>query len=968
MISKTLAAVCAAMLVAAAAAADQAAAFFDDGAVHEVRLYFADANWYNVLYQSHASDPDDPYFTGTFKYEGTVLAPVGIRFKGNSSFRRNGVKKSFKVDFNEFDDTLAFMGLKKLNLNNADLQPDFLREKLYLDFAGKYIAAMRAVHVRVYVNDVLWGLYIAVEQPDKTMMRSRFGDGEDGNLYEAGEANADLTYLGTAATPYSSLYELKTNEEANDYSRLIEFLDVLNNTATASLPARLEPICDVENVLHSLALEILFTNLDSYIGSASEFYLYDQSGNRKFVHINWDLNESFGTTGDGSPSVSNPMRLDAFWLPSSASGGGPGGGGGSSSTARPLASKLWAVGSYKRVYLRMLARMLRDGFDTTTMHARIQQLSALIRADVQADPHKAYTSAQFETALTSQVSGGQIPIYGLEQFVSGRYSYLRPILDTYAQPSDIRLNEVLAVSNGATLDGAGDADPWVELRNLGPGTETLSSFYLTDDQSNPTKWALPARTLADGAFLVLWLDGETGEGDTHASFRPAASGGSLHLYAGVGGVTTLIDSVTYPALAAGRSLARLGEYSGATWAVTTKATGGAANEVIAGAVIAAGSESLRVNEVMANNDHTIEDPDEAGAYEDWIEIYNPGAAAVDMSGMYLTDDLTKPTKWQVPSGVTIAAEGYLLFWADNETGQGSRHTNFKLAAEGEAVGLVQPDGVTVVDSVTFGAQALDAAYGRHPDGSGAWTVTSPPTPGAANRVASLATTSYWVPVASHAAGASSSQWRTDLGVLNPGDAVANVELRFHAAGGVVSSATSVGAGVQSILADVVGQLGGTGTAALEVLSDQAVVVTSRTYNLVSDTAACSAGGTLGQDYASFAAGEGLAAGQSAWLGQLTENAQYRTNITLTNTGSAAARAIITLYDGSGAQVGSYAVDLAAGEWKQENRPFAAKAGQSSLVRGYAKVTVTAGSGVLAHASVVDNVTNDPTTVPALRQE
>ncbi len=160
---RTVATICVALLTAAAGIGDQAAAFFDDSTVHEVRLYFTDANWYNTLYQAHAGNPDDPYLSGTFKYRDTMLAPVGIRFKGNSSFQRNGVKKSFRIDFNEFDDTLTFMGLKKLNLNSADLQPDLLREKLNLDFASKYIAAMRAVHVRVYVNDVLWALYIAIE-------------------------------------------------------------------------------------------------------------------------------------------------------------------------------------------------------------------------------------------------------------------------------------------------------------------------------------------------------------------------------------------------------------------------------------------------------------------------------------------------------------------------------------------------------------------------------------------------------------------------------------------------------------------------------------------------------------------------------------------------------------------------------------------------------------------------------------
>lgn len=951
---------CLALVPAGVASADEAAAFFDDSGVREIRLTFADANWYTTLYQAHQNDPDDPYFPARFECGGIVIETIGARFKGNSSFRVNGVKKSFKLDFNEYADDVTFVGLKKLNLNNGALEPDMMREKLYLDFAGRFIPAMRAVHTRLYVNGELWGLYIAVEQPDKTMMQNRFGDDEDGNLYEAGESNATLAYLGSDPAAYTSLYELKTNETANDTSDLIEFLDVLNNTATADLPARLEPICDVENMLWGLALDNLFANVDSYIGSASEYYLYDRSDTGQFVRIHWDLNESFGTTGDGSPTVSNPMALGPFWLPSG-SGGGPGGMGG----PRPLASKLWAVDSYNRLYLRMLARMLREGFDTSTMAARISQVAALIRADVSADPHKLYTLNQFETALNSQTGGGQSPIYGLNQFVQGRVAYLRPVLNAYALPSDVRLNEVTPANAGAVTDDAGDADPWLELHNLGPGTVSLSGLYLTDDQAIPRKWALPAQTLADGAFLLVWMDGETAEGANHAGFDLASSGGAVYLYSGATGTPTLLDTVTYPALTAGRSYVRLG-MSGGTWDSTTTPTAGATN-VVTGTSPAAGSEALRINEFMADNDSTVADPDEAGAYEDWIEIYNPGTAAVDIGGLYLTDDLTKPTKWQVPQGVTIPAGGYLVFWADDETSQGSLHAAFKLSADGEAVGLVQSDGTTVIDSVTFGAQTTDVSYGRYPDGTDTWAILGPATPGAANRVADAPPVTWvWVPVASHGAGSSSSQWRTDLGLLNPGSAAATAEVRFHASGGVVSSTVTVPAGSQSILVDVVEQLGASGSAALEVRADQLLVVTSRTYSEIASTASCYAGGTLGQDYPSMASDGGLGAGASAWLPQLSETTRYRTNIALTNTGTTAATVTVTLYDGSGVEVGSYTVELAAGEWKQDNRPFAARFGRTDLARGYARVTVTAGSGVLAFASVVDNTTNDPTTVRAVQ--
>jgi hypothetical protein len=71
---------------------------------------------------------------------------------------------------------------------------------------------------------------------------------------------------------------------------------------------------------------------------------------------------------------------------------------------------------------------------------------------------------------------------------------------------------------------------------------------------------------------------------------------------------------------------------------------------------------------------------------------------------------------------------------------------------------------------------------------------------------------------------------------------------------------------------------------------------------------------------------------------------------------------VRLFDGNGVQIGSYQVTVVPGEWKQENRPFSGRAGHSDLAAGYAKVTVESGSGVLAVASVVDNITNDPTTI------
>ncbi|MHC4673227.1 MAG: lamin tail domain-containing protein [Planctomycetota bacterium] len=136
---------------------------------------------------------------------------------------------------------------------------------------------------------------------------------------------------------------------------------------------------------------------------------------------------------------------------------------------------------------------------------------------------------------------------------------------------------------------------------------------------------------------------------------------------------------------------------------------------------------VNLNEFMAANAAFLEDPDEPGEYPDWIEVHNPLPDPVDLGGLYLTDDMTQPTKYQIPSGVILPGNGYLVFYADDDGTQGSLHTNFKLGADGEAVAIYDSNGVRLIDSVMFPAQLTDVSYGRFPDGNGSWGFMATPT-------------------------------------------------------------------------------------------------------------------------------------------------------------------------------------------------------------------------------------------------
>ncbi len=120
-----------------------------------------------------------------------------------------------------------------------------------------------------------------------------------------------------------------------------------------------------------------------------------------------------------------------------------------------------------------------------------------------------------------------------------------------------------------------------------------------------------------------------------------------------------------------------------------------------------------ITEIMADNVSLIADED--GAYSDWIELHNPGAAAVNLTDWALTDDAANLTKWKFPA-VTMQPGAFLTVWASakNKRTPGlPLHTNFSLAKSGEYLALVQPNGTTVEQQFApaFPAMAANESYG-----------------------------------------------------------------------------------------------------------------------------------------------------------------------------------------------------------------------------------------------------------------
>ncbi len=152
-------------------------------------------------------------------------------------------------------------------------------------------------------------------------------------------------------------------------------------------------------------------------------------------------------------------------------------------------------------------------------------------------------------------------------------------------------------------------------------------------------------------------------------------------------------------------------------------------------------EQIYINEIMASNVDGI--ADEAGEYEDWIELYNAGPDAVNLAGLYLSDSYPAVNPWSFPADrpelTMLPPGGYLVLFADGEPDDGPLHTDFKLSKDGEEVVLLQKIGVEmqVIDRLMFGIQARNKTFGRYPDGSSILEYLGSPTPWASNVLTSV---------------------------------------------------------------------------------------------------------------------------------------------------------------------------------------------------------------------------------------
>ncbi len=459
---------------------------FRDDLLPKVWLYLPK----DSLNKMYASPESNQEMRTLFVFESgairDTLPLVGIRFRGNTS--RQSAKKSIKISFNTYNTRQSFFGLEKMNLNGEHNDPSIIRSKLCWDLCRSFgVPAPRSNHILLYINEVFWGVYINVEQIDEEFADLRFGN-KKGNLYKC-LYPADLAYRSKNPDDYKytsgsrRTYSIKTNELADDYTDLANFIDVLNNTPLENLPNELDKVLNVGTLLRLIVLDVFTGNWDGPFYNKNNFYLYKNTFTGKFELIPYDLDNTFGIDWFNIDWASRPVYE---WSPHG--------------EARPLYTRVLSVPAYRKEYTRLFYEFLNFMADGSLIQ-RISILKNIYSPYIASDPfyQKDYgwSINDFTKSFNSKLSG-HVKI-GLIPYINTRLSIARSQLDAISGTDQELISDKIRIYPNPVFDYLviEQPDPAARFTIFGVSGSVVLGGFLADASTRINIADLP-----DGVYYL----------------------------------------------------------------------------------------------------------------------------------------------------------------------------------------------------------------------------------------------------------------------------------------------------------------------------------------------------------------------------------------------------------------------------------------------------------------------------------
>lgn len=724
------------------------------------------------LHQS-GSQSDAQMNTTFISLDGTetlVRYLVGTRNRGNSS-RGAG---NYRVNFRSDD---RWKGVTAMNFNRVQQPLQHFGSTLALK-AGAVGAQSRAVQMRLNNVNQAPGSYAANEVYNGEWADRHYPSNPGGNVYRV-QRNIDpseFDYRGENPSSYQNTYFKSSNTSENDWQDIVGLHAVMGLNGIVLFEAEnIQTVIDPAQWLRHIAVMSLIGNSESGINSGhnDDYFMYRGVNDPRFVLLYHDLDQLFGIGGQAISPQDGVFGATTFPPRGTSDNDGIG-----RMLNRFMHTPAYEMLYYQILQELLDTTFSKPQFDVlldqtlgpyvggTTinqiinwMDQRRAHVQSLISPFIQpSTPPPLATITGVPRArtpsrnVTLTVGGAGITHYRyrlnnttfqpvapvsqpiqLSNLPQGSTNFVvvvgmtnntsfNPglgvmsrtwVVDTNT-PS-IRINEILA-RNDAAYNHETDFPDIVELYNEGSNTVDISGMRLTDDPSDPHKFAFPpGTTVTGGGYLVTFADDRTTSG-IHLGYNLNQAGDDLYLYDTPAKGGALVDSVQFGLQAADLSLGRVG--SEGAWILGSVTIGGANISLTLGE-----ATSLKINEWLTAGTSPFAD--------DFVEIHNPIPLPVSIGGMYLTDNrIGAPMQSRLRDLSFIAGEGHIAFIADGTTND-ALHVNFQLASEQGEIFLLS-SSLATIDCVSYGPQRLNVPVGRCPDATGPITSLPLATPGLPN--------------------------------------------------------------------------------------------------------------------------------------------------------------------------------------------------------------------------------------------
>lgn len=392
--------------------------------------------------------------SGKVQFDQEPTVEMTIRFKGNLSYSvsASGLRRPIKIEFNRSDSARRVHGLATLNLNNSSTDPSLLREPLaYAVFRDAGIPAPRTAFASVYLtveglyNRKYVGPYTIVEQVDREFLERHFGDAS-GMLLKP-EMLRGLPYLGRHWGMYEDRYNPKSDGDGTAGQTFIEFVRLIHFADDATFRQRIGSFIAIDEFLRFIAIQAMLVNLDSFLTTGHNYYLYQNPRDGKFYWMPWDLDLSFGNFAiAGGPAQEMDLSIYRPQVP-----------------PNRLIERLLAIDELDQRYQQHLRQLAEEVFTETRLRERLSAMEMLRRQ----------TQASSTTRpTTSPVDRGT---QALRTFVKGRLESIR------SQLAGRRDAFMPAQSKGLSL-----AATWADTRRASL-TESAMTALRTRGFATPNK-------------------------------------------------------------------------------------------------------------------------------------------------------------------------------------------------------------------------------------------------------------------------------------------------------------------------------------------------------------------------------------------------------------------------------------------------------------------------------------------------